>query len=64
MAAGERGYDVIAVAEQPQLRGRSDRVDLASLPEQRRVLVTRDLADFRPLLAAELRRGTKTFGLV
>jgi Domain of unknown function (DUF5615) len=60
----ERGHDAIAVAEHADLRGRPDRVHFASLPEQQRVIVTRDLADFRPLLADSLRRGTPTYGLV
>lgn len=58
------GRDVVAVAEQADLRGRSDRVHFASQPDQRRAIVTRDLADFRPLLAEELRRGNRTEGLV
>jgi len=60
----ERGHDAIAVGERTDLRGRPDRVHLASLPEEQRVIVTRDLADFRPLLAEALRRGTPTYGLV
>jgi predicted nuclease of predicted toxin-antitoxin system len=60
----ERGHDAIAVGERTDLRGRPDRVHFASLPEQQRVIVTRDLADFRPLLADALRRGTPTYGLV
>lgn len=58
------GHDVVAVGERPELRGRSDRVHFASLPEQRRAIVTRDLGDFRPLLAEALRRGTPTYGIV
>jgi hypothetical protein len=60
----ERGHDAIAVGERTDLRGRPDRVHFASLPAQQRVIVTRDLADFRPLLAEALRRGTSTYGLV
>ena len=60
----ERGHDAIAVGERTNLRGRPVRVHFASLPEQQRVIVTRDLADFRPLLADALRRGTPTYGLV
>ena len=59
-----QGHDVIAVAERADLRGRSDRVHFALLPEQRRAVVTRDLGDFRPLLADALRRGTPTYGIV
>jgi predicted nuclease of predicted toxin-antitoxin system len=60
----ERGHDAIAVGERTDLRRRADRVHFASLPEEQRVIVTRDLADFRPLLADALRRGTPTYGLV
>ena len=59
-----RGHDVIAVGERDDLRGRSDRVHFASLPAQQRVIVTRDLGDFRPLLAEALRSRTQTYGLV
>lgn len=59
-----RGHDVLAVAERPELLGRSDRVHFASMSEQRRAIVTRDLGDFRPLLAEALRAGAKTYGLV
>lgn len=59
-----RGHDVVAVGERSDLRGRSDRVHFASLPDERRAIVTRDLGDFRPLLAAALRSGTQTYGLV
>jgi hypothetical protein len=55
---------VIAVGERPELRGRPDRVQFASLPDQQRVIVTRDLADFRPLLADAVRRGTPTYGII
>lgn len=59
-----RGHDVVAVGEHPELKGRSDRVVFASLPDQQRVIVTRDLGDFRPLLAEALRSGTQTYGLI
>ena len=58
------GHDVIGVGERPELRVRPDRVHFASLPEQQRAIVTRDLGDFRPLLAEALRRGTPTYGIV
>lgn len=60
----QRGHDVVAVGERTDLRGRPDRVHFASLPDEQRAIVTRDLADFRPLLAEALRRGTSTYGLV
>jgi len=59
-----QGHDVVAVGERPELRGRPDRVHFASLPDQQRVIVTRDLGDFRPLLAEALRRGTPTYGII
>ena len=60
----ERGHDVIAVGERTDLRGRPDRVHFASLPDEQRAIVTRDLGDFRPLLAEALRRGSSTYGLL
>ena len=60
----ERGHDVVAVGERPELRGRPDRVHFASLSTEQRAIVTRDLGDFRPLLADALRRGADTFGIV
>jgi hypothetical protein len=59
-----QGHDVIAVGERADLRGRPDRVHFASLPDQQRAIVTRDLGDFRPLLADAMRRGTPTYGIV
>ena len=60
----ERGHDVVAVGERSDLRGRPDRVHFASLPDEQRAIVTRDLGDFRPLLAEALRRGSSNYGLV
>ena len=60
----ERGHDVVAVGERTDLRGRPDRVHFASLPDEQRAIVTRDLGDFRPLLVEALRRGSSTCGLV
>jgi hypothetical protein len=59
-----RGHDVIAVGERHDLRGRSDRVHFAAAPNERRVIVTRDVADFRPLIADALSSSTPTYGLV
>jgi predicted nuclease of predicted toxin-antitoxin system len=59
-----RGHDVIAAGERDDLRGRSDRVHFASLSDQQRAIATRDVGDFRPLLAQALRSGTQTYGLV
>jgi uncharacterized protein DUF5615 len=59
-----RGHDVLAVKERPHLIGRSDRVQFAGLPDQRRAIVTEDVGDYRPLLASAVRRGERTFGLL
>lgn len=58
------GHDVIAVGERADLRGRPDRVHFASLPEQQRAILTRDLGDVRPLPVDTVRRGTPTYGIV
>lgn len=60
----EKGHDVVAVGEHPELRGRSDRVHFATAPDQRRAIATRNVGDFRPLLATSLRSGARTYGLV
>jgi predicted nuclease of predicted toxin-antitoxin system len=59
-----QGHDVIAVGERADRRGRPDRVHFAALPDQERAIVTRDLGDFRPLLADAVRRGTPSYGIV
>lgn len=59
-----RGHDVVAVGERADLRGRPDRVHFAAQAAQRRAIVTRDLGDFRPLLAEALRSGARSYGLV
>jgi hypothetical protein len=55
---------VVAIVELLELRGRPDDVHFAAALDQRRAIVTRDLGDFRPLMAAAMRSGTSTFGLV
>ena len=46
------------------MKGRSDRVHFAGLPAERRAIVTADVAYFRPLVAAALRSGRPTYGIV
>lgn len=58
------GHDVIAVKERPELIARSDHLHFASMHEQHRVIVTQDLADFRPLLEQAMNAGEKTYGLI
>lgn len=59
-----RGHDVVAVGEEPALRGLADEIHFATSPEQRRAIVTENVGDFRPLLAAAVRAGTANYGLV
>jgi predicted nuclease of predicted toxin-antitoxin system len=58
------GHDVVAVGERVELRGRADRVHFAARSDQQRAIVTRNVGDFRPLLAEAVRRGTPTYGIV
>jgi predicted nuclease of predicted toxin-antitoxin system len=60
----ERGHDVVAVKEQLDLVARADRLQFAVAANQRRAIVTQDIADFRPLFAQAMRAGSKTYGLV
>lgn len=60
----DHGHDVVAVAERPGLSGRSDRLHFAAMADERRVIVTEDLGDYRFLLARALRVGEPTFGLI
>lgn len=46
----ERGHDVVAVAEDPQLRAMTDPELLAWAGEQGRRVVTENVRDFRPLV--------------
>jgi hypothetical protein len=59
-----RGHDVVAATERSELTGLADRVQFACAPAERRAIVTRDVGDFRPLLAAAIHRGVTTYGLV
>lgn len=60
----DRGHDVIAATERPELKGLTDRVQFACAPGERRAIVTRDVGDFRPLLGEAMRRGVETYGIV
>ena len=56
-ALRERGHDVAAVAERPDLRGRSDEVIFAEALADARAIVTENVVDYRPLASAALRAG-------
>ena len=49
----ERGHDVVAVADDPQLRALTDPELLAWATEHGRRIVTENVRDFRPLIVAE-----------
>ena len=59
-----RGFDVIAVAERSDLRGRSDDDLLDAASVEGRALVTFDVADHVRLARATTRLGTRHPGLV
>lgn len=60
----QRGYDVVAVADRPDLVGRSDRIVLDVASAERRAVVTNNIKDFRPLAAEWLARGRAHGGLI
>lgn len=60
----DRGHDVLAVVERPDLRGRADYVHFAAVAGERRAIVTEDVADFRPLLAEAILAGAVNYGLI
>lgn len=57
IALRERGHDVVAVAERPELRGRPDEVIFSEAQAQGRAIVTENVVDYRPLASAALRAG-------
>jgi predicted nuclease of predicted toxin-antitoxin system len=60
----QRGHDVVAARERPGLRGLSDQHLFALMPAERRAILTKDAADFLPLVRAAVVRGTDHFGVV
>jgi predicted nuclease of predicted toxin-antitoxin system len=60
----QRGHDVVAARERPELRGLSDADLFALMPAERRAILTEDAADFLPLVRAAVVRGTDHFGVV
>lgn len=59
-----RGHDVVAVTERPDLRGKSDELVFALAQTESRVLVTDNVADYRPLLARAIQGGHAHPGVV
>jgi Domain of unknown function (DUF5615) len=63
-ALRERGHDVSAVQERPELRGLGDRELLATLQTERSALLTENVADFMPLVQDLAARGEDHRGVV
>jgi predicted nuclease of predicted toxin-antitoxin system len=59
-----RGHDVIAVKEQPNLRGQADAVIFSTAQAAQRIIVTENVADFRELASNELQQGRTYAGLI
>lgn len=64
MLLRQRSHDIVAVADRADLRGCSDRTILEAASSERRVVVTNNIKDFRPLAAERLARGQAHGGLI
>ena len=60
----DRGHDVQAVVDRRDLAGRSDRLILEVATAEKRVVITNNVKDFRPLAAERLARGESHAGLI
>jgi predicted nuclease of predicted toxin-antitoxin system len=60
----DRGHDVQAVVDRPDLAGRRDRVILEIAAAEERAVITKNVKDFRPLAAERLARGESHAGLI
>ena len=60
----EHGHDVIAVAEQDELRGLPDADVFLAAQDQERSIVTENVRDFRPIAREWQAMGRVHFGLV
>jgi Domain of unknown function (DUF5615) len=58
------GHDVIAVADRPDLRSRSDQEVYAWASAERRWLLTENVKDFRPIMLRALQAGSAACGLL
>ncbi len=59
-----RGHDVSAVTERPELRSLADSALFALAQQERRAIVTENVADFVPLADAADQRGQRHHGLI
>jgi len=60
----QRGYDITAVADRPDLLAHSDRAILETATNELRAVVTNNIKDFRPLASERLARGQTHSGLI
>jgi len=60
----ELGHDVIAVADRPDLRSKSDEEVFAWARAETRWLLTENVKDFRPIMLRALQAGPLTCGLL
>jgi predicted nuclease of predicted toxin-antitoxin system len=60
----QAGYDVEAVADRPELVGRSDLFLFEVACSEDRVMITNNIKDFRPLAAQWLAQGRVHAGLI
>ena len=60
----ERGHDVIAVADRPDLRAKSDEAIFGRASGERRWLLTENVKDFRPIMLRALQAGPPGCGLL
>jgi len=58
------GHDVVAVADRPDLRAKSDDEIFAWASAERRCLLTENVKDFRPIMLRALPAGPLTCGLL
>lgn len=63
-ALRERGHDVMAVAERPDLRGSPDEAIFEQAVAESWAIVTENVMDYRPLAAAALRAGRPAPALI
>ena len=58
------GHDVIAVADRPDLRSKSDEEVFAWVSAEKRWLLTENVKDFRPIMLRALQAGSLGCGLL
>jgi hypothetical protein len=60
----ERGHDVVAASEKPELRGLGDRELLSVTQAEQRALLTENVSDFMPLVHELAARNEDHWGFV